>query len=101
EATGIPPTHDLESAIDATLPPGAYTAIVRGKNNSTGVALVEIYDLGLTALSKLANISTRAFCGMDTNVVIAGFMLGNGGGADNVIIRGLGPSLTAAGVPNV
>ena len=44
-ATGIPPTNDLESAIDATLDPGAYTAIVRGKNNTSGVALVEVYDL--------------------------------------------------------
>ena len=45
EADGIPPTHDLESAIDATLAPGAYTAIVKGKNNTSGVALVEVYDL--------------------------------------------------------
>ena len=44
-ATGIPPTNDLESAIDATLNPGAYTAIVSGKNNTSGVALVEVYDL--------------------------------------------------------
>ena len=45
QATGIPPTNDLESAIDATLAPGNYTAIVKGKNNTSGVALVEVYDL--------------------------------------------------------
>jgi hypothetical protein len=44
-ATGIPPTDDAESAILATLTPDAYTAIVRGKNNTTGVALVEAYQL--------------------------------------------------------
>jgi hypothetical protein len=43
--TGIPPTNDLESAIVATLPPAAYTAIVRGKNNGTGIGLVEVYRL--------------------------------------------------------
>ena len=44
-ATGIAPTNNLESAIDATLNPGAYTAVVRGKNNTSGVALIEVYDL--------------------------------------------------------
>ena len=75
-ATGIPPTNDLESAIDATLNPGAYTAIVRGKNNTSGVALVEVYDLSQAVPAKLANISTRAFVSTGDNIVIAGFMLG-------------------------
>jgi hypothetical protein len=44
-ATTVPPTNDKESAIVATLSPGNYTAIVRGKNNTTGVALVEAYQL--------------------------------------------------------
>jgi uncharacterized delta-60 repeat protein len=44
-ATGLPPDNDLESALVRTLPPGGYTAIVRGKNNTTGVGLVEIYNL--------------------------------------------------------
>jgi hypothetical protein len=44
-ATSLPPTNDAESAIVTTLPPGNYTAIVRGKNNTTGVALVEAYQL--------------------------------------------------------
>jgi hypothetical protein len=101
EATGIPPTNDLESAIDVTLAPGAYTAIVRGNGNTSGVALVEVYDLNPSALSKLANISTRAFCGTGGNIVIAGFILGNNAGDDRIIVRGIGPSLTAAGVPTV
>ena len=102
-ATGIPPTNDLESAIDATLNPGAYTAVVRGKNNTSGVALVEVYDLSQAVLAKLANISTRAFVSTGDNIVIAGFMLGNNppqAGDDRIVVRGIGPSLTAVGVPN-
>src|ERR1043165_137317 len=92
-ATGLAPTDDLESAIDATLAPGGYTGIIRGKNNGTGVALFEIYDITQGTSSKLANISTRAFSGTGNNIVIAGFMLGSNGGNGQVIIRGLGPSL--------
>jgi hypothetical protein len=101
EASGIPPTNDLESAIDATLDPGAYTAIVKGKNGTSGVALIEVYDLDQAASSKLANISTRALVGTGDNIVIAGFVLGNSSASDGIVVRGLGPSLTGAGVPNV
>jgi hypothetical protein len=97
-ASGIPPTDDFESAIDATLVPGNYTAIVRGKNNTSGVGLVEVYDLSQAVPTKLANISTRAFVSTGDNIVIAGFILGNNSGADRIVARGLGPSLTAAGV---
>src|SRR5205085_8030474 len=57
----IPPPNDLESAIVATLASGNYTAILRGKNNGTGLGLLEVYDLNQAAGSKLANISTRGF----------------------------------------
>jgi hypothetical protein len=101
EATGIPPTNNLESAIDATLAAGNYTAVVRGKNNTSGVALVEVYDLTQAVASKLANISTRAFVSTGGNIVIAGFTLGNGTGNNRVVIRGLGPSLSASGLSPV
>lgn len=100
QATGIAPTNDLESVIEANLSPGAYTAIVRGNGNTSGVALVEVYDLNQTVVSKLDNISTRAFISTGDNVVIAGFMLGGQTGSDRVVIRGMGPSLTTVGVPN-
>jgi hypothetical protein len=99
-ATGIAPTNNLESAIDATLNPGAYTAIVKGKNNTSGVALVEVYDLGQGSFSKLANISTRAFAGTGGNIVIGGFILGGNSGDDRIVVRGIGPSLTGFGVPD-
>ena len=100
KATGIPPTNDLESAIYATLDPGAYTAIVRGQNNGSGVALIEVYDLSPAVLSKLGNISTRAFVGTGNDIVIAGFILGHSTGNDRIEVRGIGPSLTNFGVPN-
>jgi hypothetical protein len=101
EADGLAPTNDLESAIDAVLAPGAYTGIVRGNGNTTsGVALIEVYDLSQAVLAKLANISTRAFVSTGNDIVIAGFILGGNSGNDRIIVRGLGPSLTALGVPN-
>jgi len=100
QATGIPPSNDLESAIEARLAPGNYTAVVKGKNDTTGVGLVEVYDLDPAAASKLANISTRAFVSTGDNVVIAGFVLGGNSGDDRLVMRGIGPSLTAGGVPN-
>ena len=99
EATGIPPSDDLESAIVATLDPGAYTAIVRGVGGTTGVGLVEAYDLD-PAAGRAANISTRGFVDVGDNVIIGGFIIGSGGGGGaTVVVRGIGPSLTAQGVP--
>jgi serine protease AprX len=99
-ADGIPPNNDLESAIDATLDPGAYTAIIRGNLSTSGVALIEVYDLDQSVDSKLANISTRAFVSTGDSIVIAGFTLGGNSGNDRIVLRGLGPSLTGTGVPD-
>jgi ethanolamine utilization microcompartment shell protein EutS len=101
QATGIPPTNNLESSIVVTLAPGAYTAIVSGNGNSSGVALVEVYDLNQNVDSRMANISTRAFVSTGDNIVIAGFLLSDQIVSARVIIRGMGPSLTAGGIPNV
>lgn len=95
-ASGLAPSEDLESAIIATLDPGAYTAIVRGVGGVTGVGLVETYDLDAAAGS-LANISTRGFVETGDNVLIGGFIVG--GGEASVLVRAIGPSLTAFGVP--
>lgn len=98
--SGHAPTSDLESAIVATLQPGAYTAIVTGKNGTSGVGLVEVYDLDSAATSQLTNISGRAFVQTGDDVMIGGFVVGNNIGASKVIVRALGPSLAAAGVSN-
>jgi WD40 repeat protein len=99
EATTIPPTNNLESAILATLNPGAYTAILAGKDGGTGIGVVEVYDLDQTANSKLANISTRGFVDTGNNVLIGGLIVGggSGGGTAKVIARALGPSVPVAG----
>ena len=99
QATGIPPTDDLESAIVATLAPGGYTAIVRGKNNTSGMALIEVYDLNQGVDSKLANLSTRALVGTGDDIVIAGFLLSDESTMDRVIVRGIGPSLAPGSFP--
>src|ERR1051325_9679035 len=98
-ATGLAPSNNLESAIIATLSPGNYTGILKGKNNTIGVGLVEVYDVQAAA-SRLGNISTRAFVNTGGDILIAGFILGGSNGADSVILRGIGPSLTQVGVPN-
>ncbi len=98
EATGVAPVDDLESAIVATLAPGAYTAIVYGTAQGTGIGLVEAYDLAPAASARLANISTRGFVDLGDNVMVGGFILGNGGANARILIRAIGPSLT--GVPN-
>jgi hypothetical protein len=92
----IPPTNDKESAIVATLPPAAYTAVVSGANAGTGLAVVEVYDLDTSADSKLANISTRAPVQTGNNILIGGFIV-LGQQPQNVIVRALGPSLPFGG----
>ena len=101
EATGIPPQDLRESAVVATLAPGAYTASVSGMNGDTGVGLVEIYDLNSGATAKLANISTRGSVQLGDNVMIAGFVLGGTStNSPKVVVRALGPSLAQAGISN-
>jgi hypothetical protein len=99
QATGIPPTDNAESAILATLAPGAYTAIVTGKNNSSGVGLIEVYDLNQSAASKLSNLSTRAFVSTGSDIVIAGFLLSESNTLDRMVVRGIGPSLAPGSFP--
>jgi hypothetical protein len=100
--TGIAPTNDLESAILITLPPGHYTAVLRGKGSTTGIGVVEVYDLDSTADSQMANLSTRGFVETGDNVMIGGFIIGGGrgNGAAQVVVRAIGPSLSNANVPH-
>jgi N-acetylneuraminic acid mutarotase len=92
-ATGRAPSSDLESAIVADLPPGAYTAILADTAGTTGLGLVEIYDLSTNQDSKLANISTRGNVRTGDDIMIAGFILGAASDEDSIVLRGIGPSL--------
>ena len=93
QAVGLAPGDSRESAILRILNPGAYTAVVRGKNNSIGTAVVEAYDLDPTNNSKLANLATRGFVQTGDNILIAGFITGNRNTNINVLLRAMGPSL--------
>ena len=96
---GLTPADDAESALVITLLPGRYTAIIRGNNEASGTALVEVYDGDLAADSQLANISTRGFVGTNDNAMIGGFIIGGNGRANGrVVVRAIGPSLSAFGI---
>jgi sugar lactone lactonase YvrE len=99
QATGLAPSDDRESAFTYNLGPGNYTIVLKGKNNSAGIGLIEVYDIQQSA-GRLANISTRGFVGAGDNVMIGGFILGGGNGAARIMIRAIGPSLAAFGISN-
>jgi hypothetical protein len=94
--TAVPPSHEKEAAIVATLDAGAYTSVLRGVNNATGIALVEAYDLAPSADSRFGNISTRGFVQIGDNVLIGGVIV-TGATPLRVIIRAIGPSLSLPG----
>jgi uncharacterized protein YkwD len=94
--SGVAPTNPNESAVLLSLAPGSYTAVLSGVNQTTGTAVVEVYDLDGAADSKLANISTRAFVQGGDNVLIGGLIVVGQAAAD-AIVRAIGPSLTVPG----
>ena len=100
QATGLAPSDNRESALLITLAPGAWTVVMRGIGTTTGVGLVEVYDLEQAADAKLANISTRGYVQTGENVMIGGFIIGSGNGAGRVVVRAIGPSLGAFGITN-
>jgi hypothetical protein len=90
--SGLAPTDNREAAIIASLPSGQYTAIIRGANNSTGIGLVEIYDLESTLPGELGNLAVRADVKTGNNVLISGLILG-GSTPKRILLRAIGPSL--------
>lgn len=95
-ATGLSPGNSRESAIVMTLPAESFTAVVSGNNGTTGAALVEVYNLTPDS-GQLANLSTRGFVGTGDDVLIGGFII-DGPESKKVVLRGIGPSLSAFGV---
>jgi hypothetical protein len=92
-------TGSADCAVIANLPPGAYTVQVSGVGNTTGVALAEVYEVSANG-TRLINISTRAQVGTGGNILIPGFVIG-GSGAEQLLVRADGPSLTQFGVSGV
>ena len=95
-ASGFQPGDAKESAILATLDPGAYTAIVSGVGNTTGVAIVEVYEIDHPEIP-LIGISTRGQVQTGGNVMIGGFII-QGSSPQTVVVRARGPSLASQGV---
>lgn len=114
QQSGLAPTDDREAAIIRIVPPGNFTAIIRGANNTTGIGLIEVYDLGTVANAEseekitepdapdagveLGNLSVRADVQTDDNVLIDGVIL-RGGTSKRVLFRALGPSVKSNGQP--
>lgn len=99
---GFAPSDNRESVIIASLNPGAYTAVMSGKDNSSGIGLVEVYDLGNdtvdpTQEARLGNVSTRGFVQGGDNVLIGGFIVR--GIPSRTVVRAIGPSLANSNVP--
>ena len=92
QTTGLAPSDDRESAIVLTLPPDTYTVILRGTNNSTGIGLIEVYDVSPNTDSELGNLSVRANVLTNDNVLIDGLIL-RGGVPKRVLFRAIGPEL--------
>ena len=95
---GYKPGSGLESLIWTALPPGTYTAVMRGANGASGIGLFELYDLD-SGSSRITNISTRGEAGSGADVMIGGFIVG-GAEPTQVLLRAIGPSLSAVGIPN-
>jgi hypothetical protein len=114
QQSGLAPTDDHESAIIRTVPAGNFTAIIRGANNTTGIGLIEVYDLGTVssaekeekieqpdapdAAIELGNLSVRADVQTDDNILIDGIIL-RGGNPKRMLFRALGPSIKSNGNP--
>jgi hypothetical protein len=98
EGTLFQPGDDRESVIVATLPPAAYTVLLKGGNQTTGIGVVEVYDNSQGVDSQLDQMSTRGLVQGGDNVMIAGFILGGTQNPTHVAIRGIGPSLSQFGI---
>jgi hypothetical protein len=99
EASGLAPKDEREAAILREIGSGPHTAVIRGVNGSSGIGLVEVYDLNDTSNSDLANVSTRARVETADEILIGGFIV-RGDTPQRMVIRALGPSLSGRAVPD-
>jgi hypothetical protein len=96
--SGVRPREELESAVIVELDPGRYTAVVRGVDDGVGTGVVDAYDLSGGSSARLVNVATRGLVQPGDKLMIAGFIVQHA--EVKVVVRGLGPSLGAFGVPN-
>ena len=98
-SSGLVPRNAAESTLLLSVAPGTYTAVLRGHGGSTGIGLIEIYDLDANGAASVVNISTRGFIFTGENVMIGGLIVA-GDASSQLVLRGIGPSLGDFGVPN-
>ena len=98
-ATPFAADDTRSAALLVNLNPGVYTFVISGQGGASGIVLTEIYAANTRpADSRLAAISSRVFCGSGNDVAIGGFVV-NGTKSKRVLVRAVGPSLAAAGLP--
>jgi hypothetical protein len=97
-AIGLAPTDPLEAAVMVNLPHGLYTAVVGGEGGSTGVGIVEVFEIDRADVP-LINISTRGHVGIDFDVMIGGFVI-SGNSPQTVVVTAKGPSLADYDIGN-
>ncbi len=97
QALGLAP-NPKESAILRTLAEGTYTVILSGANRTTGIGLVEVYDVDVGSNSRLVNLSTRGFVDHGNSALIGGIAV-SGSASQRVVVRALGPDLANRGLP--
>lgn len=90
------PVGSRDAALVVTLAPGAYTAQVSGAAGTSGVALLEVYDV--TGSARLMNLSTRALVGTDSATLIASLVIAPGANSRHLLVRAAGPALATFGV---
>lgn len=99
-AAGLAPRNAKEAALLRTLSAGSYTAIVSGRDGTSGIGLAEIFDVDPgSASSQLANLSGRGFVRTGDEILIGGLIV-SGSTPQRVVTRAIGPDLSTAGVPN-
>ena len=92
----VAPTNPEEPALLRRLPSAdttLYTAVISGKNGTTGIGLVEVYDLDQNGPVQIVNIATRGFVQTEDDAMIGGVIV-TGQAEAEVVIRAIGPSLT-------
>ena len=106
-ASGLAPTNDKESAVIVNLTSTAgqstYTAILSGAAGSSGIGVIEVYDLEAESFADLGNVATRGLVGSGDKVLIGGLIVRDVSFTNqpqNIVVRGIGPSLSGAGVSN-
>ena len=99
-ALGLAPTDPRESAMYVGLTSDSYTVVMRGVGDSTGLGLVELYDVSQLPNSTVVNLSARSFVGAGDDVLIGG-MIVTGIAPQMVIMRAIGPDLASSDVSGV